>query len=103
MHSSLVCLFLSSQLLEGDKYPTSPLVVPTLFRLMAYSASSHDVYFRNRDEDEFNDLVSSPVTVSHGDLQLKVREAREQYHSRLITRFDTELPQSIKRFWFVLS
>ena len=59
--------------------------------------------FRNRDEDEFNDAVTNPVTVSHTDLQVKVQEAREHYHSRLITRFDTELPYSVKKFWFIAS
>ena len=78
-------------------------MVPTVFRLTTYSAASHDVYFRNRDEDEYNDAASNPVTVPHADLQLKVREAREGYHSRLITRFDTELPYHVKKFWFVAS
>ena len=41
-------------------------------RLMAYSSPSHDVYFRNRDEDEFNDSTMTPVTVAHADLQIKV-------------------------------
>ena len=36
-------------------------------------------------------------------LLIKVREARELYHSRLITRFDTELPYAVKKFWFVSS
>ena len=92
-----------SQLLEGDEYPTSSLVVPTVFRLMSYSSDKHDVYFRNRDEDEYNDAGSNPVTVPHADLQVKVREARALYHGRLITRFDTELPHSVKKFWFVSS
>ena len=51
-----------SQLLEGDEYPTSSLVVPTVYRLMATSAKSHSVYFRNRDEDEYNDPSANAVT-----------------------------------------
>tara|TARA_B110000027_G_scaffold129065_1_gene150191 strand:- start:176 stop:1351 length:1176 start_codon:yes stop_codon:yes gene_type:complete len=100
------CLFEAaqgSQLLEGDKYPTSPLVVPTAFRLMAYSASSHDVYFQNRDEDEFNDDASNPVIVRHAHLNDKIRLARQLYHERLVSRFDTELPLPVKKFFFVSS
>ena len=92
-----------SQLLEGDEYVTSSCVVPTVYRLMAYSAESHDIYFRNRDEDEYNDLIANPVTVSHDKLQAKVQEARKLYHQRLIDRFDSDLPLSVKKFWFVSS
>ena len=57
-----------SQLLEGDKYPTVSLVVPTMFRLMATSARGHDIYFANRDEDEHNDPIINPVKVKHAEL-----------------------------------
>jgi len=90
-----------SQLLEGDEYPTSSLVVPTVYRLMATSANSHSVYFRNRDEDEYNDPSANAVTVAHDDLQVKIREARERYHERLTDRFHDSIPLSVKRFWFV--
>ena len=90
-------------LLEGDEYPTSSLVIPTVYRLMAYSASSHNIYFRNRDEDEYNDNTANPVEVAHSDLQVKVQDARQDYHNRLIDRFDTSLPYSVKKFWFVAS
>ena len=62
----LVCLMQLkcevSQLLEGNEYPPSSLVVPTVYRLMATSAKSHSVYFRNRDEDEYNDPSANAVT-----------------------------------------
>ena len=106
LEESSACLMeaaVGSQLLEGDEYPTSSLVIPTVFRLMAYSAQSHDIYFCNRDEDEFNDPVANPVTVGHTDLQSKVQDARNLYHNRLITRFDTELPHHVKKFWYVSS
>ena len=106
LEESSACLMeaaTGSQLLEGDLYPTSSLLIPTVYRLISYSAASHDVYFRNRDEDEYNDATTNPITVSQAELQLKVKEARESYHSRLITRFDTELPHHIKKFWFVAS
>ena len=86
-----------SQLLEGDEYPTSPVVIPTAFRLMAYSSPSQEVYFQNRDEDEFNDDASNSVHVAHTDLQPKIRECREKYHNSLITRFDTEVCPSRSR------
>jgi len=106
LEESSACLMeaaVGSQLLEGDEYPTSSLVVPTIYRLMAYSAESHDVFFRNRDEDEYNDAASNPVTVSHSDLQPKVQDARKAYHQRLIDRFDADLPWTVKKFWFVAS
>ena len=92
---------IGSQLLEGDLYPTMPLVIPTVFRLMAYSAASHNVYFRNRDEDEFNDPLGNPVCVKHVELQPKVQVARELFHARLITRFDSDLPVETKQLWFI--
>ena len=106
LEESTACLMeaaTGSQLLEGDHYPTSSLVIPTVYRLMSYSSASHDIYFRNRDEDEYNDPTANPVTAKHAELQTKVQEARELYHSRLISRFDTELPFSVKKFWFVSS
>ena len=71
---------IGSQVLEGDQYPTTPLVIPTVFRLMAYSSKQQDLYFCNRDEDEFNDPQANPVMVKHDDLQPKIQEARELYH-----------------------
>ena len=62
-----------SQLLEGDEYPTSSLVVPTVYRRMATSSKSHSVYFRNRDEDEYNDPLANAVTVAHDDLIQRYR------------------------------
>ena len=106
LEESSACLMeaaVGSQLLEGDLYPTSSLVIPTVFRLMSYSAESHDVYFSNRDEDEYNDATANPVTVSHAELEPKVQDARKHYHNRLISRFDTELPHQVKKFWFTSS
>jgi len=68
---------------------------------MATSAKSHSVYFRNRDEDEYNDPSANAVTVAHDDLQVKIREARERYHERLTDRFHDSIPFSVRRFWFV--
>ncbi|KOO30194.1 zinc finger bed domain-containing protein 1-like protein [Chrysochromulina tobinii] len=106
LEESSACLMeaaVGSQLLEGDEYPTSSLVIPTVYRLMAYSAESHDIYFRNRDEDEYNDATANPVVVLHSALQPKVQEARKLYHQRLIDRFDTDLSLSVKQFWFIAS
>ena len=92
-----------SQLLEGDLYPTSSLVVPVMYRLMSTSAVAHDSYFRNRDEDEYNDEASNPVMVKHTDLQPKIQRAREAFHERLVERFSEEQPLSVKQFWFISS
>ena len=43
-----------------------------------------------------NNSVVSRESDAHS--AVKVREARELYHSRLITRFDTELPYAVKKF-----
>ena len=63
-----------SQFLEGDLYPTISFVVPCMYRLMAYSACSHDVYFPNRDADEHNDNANNPIMVKHDELQPEVQQ-----------------------------
>ena len=67
-----------SQSLEGDKYPTSSLVVPMMFALTAASSPNEDVNFRNRAKDEFNDPLRNPVKVPHENLNDKVQTARDQ-------------------------
>ena len=106
LEESAACLHdaaYSSQMGEGDKYPTASLVVPMVYKLIATSAASHDVTFHNRDKDKFNDPNTNPVKVPHANLNPKVREAREKMHSELIRRFQDELPLSVKKFWFVSS
>ena len=80
-----------SQMLEGDKYPTSPLVVPTVFRLIAYSATSEDVYMRSRDEDEFNDDTLNPVMLPHSELNPKVAPHSCHAHSAAHTKARTHV------------
>jgi hypothetical protein len=94
---------LQSQFLEGDLYPTISWVIPGMFRLMAYSAPSHNVYFANRDEDEYNDNTLNPVVVPHNELDVKIQEARTNFHQQLIDRFDSDLPLEIKQFLFIAS
>ena len=86
---------------EGDKYPTSSLVVPMVYKLIATSASGFDVTFHNRAQDKFNDPNTNPVKVPHANLNEKVRAAREKMHLDLIRRFQDELPLPIKKFWFI--
>ena len=93
----------ASQFLEGDKYPTSSLVVPMTYRLMATSSDQHDVRFMNRDQDEFNDDTVNKVKVTHAELTDKIQTARERLHAQLIDRFDTHVPRDIKQFWFISS
>jgi hypothetical protein len=68
----------ASQFLEGDKYPTSPLVVPMTYKLMATSSDTHDVKFRNRAEDDFNDDSRNPVKVPHTDLTDRIQTATDR-------------------------
>jgi hypothetical protein len=93
----------ASQFLEVDKYPTSSLVVPMTFALMATSSPSQAVKFRNRAEDELNDDSLNPVKVPHAELTDKMQAARKLYHEALITRFDSDVPRDVKKFWFIAS
>jgi hypothetical protein len=91
----------ASQFLEGDLYPTSSLVVPMTYKLMATSSDRQDVKFRNRDRDAFNDDTRNPVKVPHADLSEKIQTAREGLHEQLVDRFDTNVPRDVKMFWFI--
>ena len=93
----------ASQFLEGDKYPTSSLVVPMTYKLMATSSDYHDVKFLNRAGDEFNDESLNPVKVPHTDLTDEIQIARSAYHQKLIDRFDTDVPRDVKQFWLLAS
>lgn len=74
-----------------------------MYRVMAYSAPSHDVYFPNRDEDQYNDNTFNPVIVKHDQLDVKVQAARDDYHQKLIDRFDSDMPLEVKQFLFIAS
>ena len=87
--------------LEGDKYPTSSLVVPMMYKLMATSAATFDLKFTNRSEDEFNDESINPVIVPGAQLHSKIQAARAKYHENLVDRFDTHVPLETKKFWFI--
>ena len=93
----------ASQFLEGDMYPTSSLVVPMAFALMATSSPSEPVRFRNRAEDELNDDTLNPVKVPHAELTGEMQQARKLFHESLITRFDSDVPRNVKKFWFIAS
>jgi hypothetical protein len=93
----------ASQFLEGDKYPTSSGVIPMTFALMATSAPAEPVKFRNRIEDDLNDSALNPEKVPHADLTSKMQTARKQFHESLITRFDSDVPRDVKKFWFIAS
>ena len=91
----------ASQFLEGDKYPTSSLVIPMMFRLMLTSSMRHDIKFLNRKEDEHNDDTLNPVTVRHDKLTDKMQAARKALHNQFVERFDTDVPIDCKKFWFI--
>ena len=93
----------ASQFLEADLYPTSSLVVPMTYRLMETSAINCDIKFPNRAGDQFNDPSVNPVKVSHGDLTMKIQEARVAFHAKLIDKFHTDVPRDVKQFWFIAS
>jgi hypothetical protein len=88
----------TSQLMEGDKYVTSSLVVPVAYRLMANSATGLNAFFNNRNEDELNDNDTNPVIVPHADLQGNIQEAREAFHEWLVDRFDSSVPMDVETF-----
>jgi hypothetical protein len=91
----------ASQFLEGDTYPTSSLVIPMAFALMASSSPIEQLKFHNRAEDELNDDSLNPVKVPHDALSNKMQTARKLYHESLITRFDSDVPRNVKQFWFI--
>ena len=91
----------ASQFLEGDKYPTSSLVIPMAFALMVSSSPIEQLKFRNRAEDELNDDSLNPVKVPNDALSNKMQTARKLFHESLITRFDSDVPRSVKQFWFI--
>ena len=93
----------ASQFLEGDKYPTSSLVIPMTFALMATSSPAQSVKFRNRAEDDLNDDTLNPVKVPHIDLTVEMQQARKRFHESLISRFDSDVPRDVKKFWFLAS
>ena len=93
----------ASQFLEGDKYPTSSLVIPMAYALMATSSPGENVKFRNRAEDELNDEDANPVKVPHVHLTDKIQTARKLYHEDLLARFDSDVAFDVKRFWFIAS
>ena len=104
LEESGACLYEASdasQLLEGDKYITSSLVVPMTYKLMATSRASHDVKFRNRAADLMNDPTLNPIKVAGGELQIKVQDARQAMHEQLVDRFDTNVPLPAKKFYFI--
>ena len=76
LEQTTACLYDASdvsQMLEGDLYPTSSLVVPMMYRLMASTATTCDVRFHNRANDELNDPAINPVKVTDANLLEKVR------------------------------
>ena len=91
----------ASQFLEGDKYPTSSLVIPMTYALMETSSNHRDVKFANRKEDQFNDPNLNPIKVPHSGLSDKVQSAREGMHEQLVDRFDSDVPRDVKMFWFI--
>jgi hypothetical protein len=91
----------ASQLLEGERYCTSSLIIPTVFRLMAYSSANAQIYFENRERDALNDPDLNPVMMSPCELAAEVELALKMYHDQLVSRFDANLSLKIKQFWYI--
>ena len=93
----------ASQFLEGDKYPTSSMVIPMAFGLMATSSPTQPVSFRNRADDDLNDDSMNPVKVPHSELTKEMQDARKRFHDSLVARFDSDVSRDVKKFWLLAS
>lgn len=81
----------ATQLLQGDHYVTSSLVVPTLFKVMYYADPSSRLPIP---------WSSSGAAISHSQLPIEVQEAREEYSRDLNRRFREEIDDPTYYFWF---
>ena len=81
-----------SQLIEGDKYPTVSLIMPSIFKLISDSSRQPPLTFSNRAKPgEIGCDRNVPRKVSHDALRGKIQEARIEYNTQLRNRFDGKL------------
>ena len=98
MEESTACLTPAakvSKFMEGDKHPTSSLIVPMTYLLMKRCSDDHDVYFENRKADKFNERA---VVVKHEDLQEAVQHSCSEFRKRIEKKFVTDVKLSVNKF-----
>jgi hypothetical protein len=84
-----------SRILEGSKYPTSSLVIPTLLFLIKTSDPTEPVIFSFRSAAE--------SSVEHKDLHHAVQIGREALHEDLKDRWIHGLSYDVKRMLYIAS
>lgn len=79
----------ATELLEGDAYVTSSLVIPTMYKVVYLADPAHDLV----DND------GGPIT--HSSLDEGVQAAREEYHADLHERWISLIDDQAERFFFI--
>ena len=82
-----------SRLLEGGSYPTSNLVLPSMYFLIETSDPANSVMLPS----------NGGTPVKHEELHLAVQEARELFHDDLTRRWVEELAVDVERFYIICS
>ena len=82
-----------SRLLEGGSYPTSNLVMPSMYFLIETSDPANSVMLPS----------NGGTPVKHEELHLAVQEARELFHDDQTRRWVEELAVDVERFYIICS
>jgi hypothetical protein len=79
-----------TKLLEGDKYVTSSLVLPTIRKI---------IYYADPIQPMIIPWSATFETIVHDDLPIEVQRAREVYHDDLVRRHIDEIDTCSHHFW----
>ena len=80
-----------TKLLEGDRYITSSLVLPTIRKIL---------YYANPNQAMVIPWSESSETIDHADLPIEVQGARVAYYNDLVQRWIHEIDTCSYQFWF---
>ena len=80
-----------TKLLEGDRYITSSLVLPTIRKLL---------YYANPNQAMVIPWSESSETIDHADLPMEVQGARVAYYNDLLQRWIHDMDTCSYHFWF---
>ena len=83
----------TSQIWQGSKYPTSPLVLPLAYKCIENTNSKNSIAAL--------DETLQPVMKTNQDLTVAARAARKAVHEDLVLRFKTDLPDECKYVYCV--
>ena len=80
-----------TKLLEGDRYITSSLVLPTIRKIL---------YYANPNQAMVIPWSESSETIDHADLPIEVQGARVAYYNDLLQRWIHDMDTCSYHFWF---